>query len=230
MEQSDKNFKWIYKIITKKSRKTTRKICELSGGAENAMKLHYLKSRKICYNMSVSTWGKRPCTSDMSHHCWAEGKEHLPWPAGNAPPHAAQAALCHLHHKDTLLAQVHIVIHSLLRSFSPKLLSTQLVPCAYCCLKLFVTRGRTFYISLLNLMRFLFYPVLQSVQLSLNGSTPLWCINCSPQFHTICNLAEDAICRIIQVINESAEQYWPPCDLCPGRTWAADHTPLGPFV
>jgi len=113
------------------------------------------------------------------------------------------------------------------RSFSPKLLSSQLAPCTYLCMGLFVTKGRIFYIPSLKFMRFLFCQVLQPVQVSLNSSIPLWCINNFSQFHTICRLAESALYHTIQVVNEDVEQCWPICDLSLNRFCTADHNPLG---
>lgn len=48
---------------------------------------------------------------------------------------------------------------------------------------------------------------LHPLEVPLNGSTSVWCISRSSQFHIIFIFAEGAFCPIIQVINEDAKQY-----------------------
>jgi len=53
----------------------------------------------ICSSPWLSCTGKPrtgPTTLDVLHQCWAEEKDHLPWPAGDAFPNAAQDAVGHL--------------------------------------------------------------------------------------------------------------------------------------
>lgn len=52
-------------------------------------------------------------------------------------------------------------------------------------------------------------PVLQSVQVPLNGSTAIWCANHSSQFCTICTFAEGALCPIFHIANKDVKQHWP---------------------
>ncbi|KAK4825521.1 hypothetical protein QYF61_000034 [Mycteria americana] len=51
------------------------------------------------------------------------------------------------------------------------------------------------------------------VQVPLDGSTTLWCINHSSEFGVISKLAEDTLCPIIHIMNEDVKQdwtqYWP---------------------
>ncbi|KAJ7419858.1 glycoprotein xg [Willisornis vidua] len=70
---------------------------------------------------------------------------------------------------------------------------------------------------LLELHEFPVCPVLQDVQVPLNGSTDTWCISHSYQFYIICKLVEGAHDFIIQVINEelnstgtSVSRSWTP--------------------
>ncbi|KAK4826730.1 hypothetical protein QYF61_010983 [Mycteria americana] len=51
-------------------------------------------------------------------------------------------------------------------------------------------------------------PFLQPVQVPLDVSTTLWCVSHSSQLCAISILAEDALCSIIQIINEYVEQDW----------------------
>ena len=59
-------------------------------------------------------------------------------------------------------------------------------------------------------------PILQPVEVPLNGSTTIWCISHPSQFCIICELAEGALCPIVHIINEDVEQYCPSID-----TWGA---------
>lgn len=75
-------------------------------------------------------------------------------------------------------------------------------------------------------------PFLQSVKVPLNGSTTILCINYSSQF-PICQLAEVALCAVIQVINQAAKQCWPQRQSLgytdsywpPDGLHASDHSP-----
>lgn len=50
-------------------------------------------------------------------------------------------------------------------------------------------------------------PFIQPVKVPLKGSTTLWCVSHSSQFHIIYELAESALCPSLRVINEDVEQY-----------------------
>ena len=52
-------------------------------------------------------------------------------------------------------------------------------------------------------------PVLQPVQIPLDGSTATWCISRSSQYCVICKLAEVVLCPIVQVVNKDVRHYWP---------------------
>ncbi|KAK4832039.1 hypothetical protein QYF61_020554 [Mycteria americana] len=49
-------------------------------------------------------------------------------------------------------------------------------------------------------------PLLQPVEVPLNGSTVIWCISHSSQFGVICKLAESTLYPVIQMINEDVKQ------------------------
>lgn len=50
-------------------------------------------------------------------------------------------------------------------------------------------------------------PFIQPVKVPLKGSTTLWCVSHSSQFHIIYELAVSALCPSLWVINEDVEQY-----------------------
>lgn len=61
----------------------------------------------------------------------------------------------------------------------------------------------TLHFRVLNLKRFL---SIQPVKVHFNAAG-LWCISHSFKFR-ICELAEGALCPVIQAINEDVEQHW----------------------
>lgn len=86
-----------------------------------------------------------------SHQCWIEGKDHLSQPAGKRSPNIAQDTAA-------FTARTHCwLMFNLVtpRSFSAKLLSSQVVPSMSWCLGLLLPRCWTLQFPLLNFMRFL---------------------------------------------------------------------------
>ncbi|KAK4828308.1 hypothetical protein QYF61_025320 [Mycteria americana] len=146
-----------------------------------------------------------------------QGKVHLPQPAGNTPPDAAQDTISLLCCKGTLLAHVQLGVHqdpqvlfceaAFKLSGSQHILEHEVVPSQVKDFALLVELHEVS-ISLL----------LQPVEVPLDGSTTLWHTSCSSQFGVICKLAEGTLCPIIQIINEDVEQdwshYWPTTRLC----------------
>lgn len=67
---------------------------------------------ELCLLWAEQSWlSLSPCAVHFtcsnistSHQCCVEGKHHLPWPAGNNLPHAAQAAAILLYFRGVLLA------------------------------------------------------------------------------------------------------------------------------
>lgn len=68
-----------------------------------------------CFSKTVSPleWGRQNWTSTLkvSQQCWAEDKDHLFWPAGNALSNVAQEADSRLCHKGILLAHGQLSVH-----------------------------------------------------------------------------------------------------------------------
>lgn len=59
-------------------------------------------------------------------------------------------------------------------------------------------------LSFVELQETLVILFLQTIQVPLNSSTPIWCIRHSSQFCIICKLAEDALYLSVWVINEDS--------------------------
>lgn len=95
-----------------------------------------------------------------------------------------------------------LVVHLDCKAVICKASFCHLVPSTYWYLGLFLPRCRTLYLSLLK-FEIPRCPFLQSAQLLLSGSTPIWC-NLS-QFNVTSKLAENTLYHIIQIINENVK-------------------------
>lgn len=138
--------------------------------------------------------------------CWitnAEVRAHLPEPAGNALPKAAQESAGH---KSALLAHVQLVQEhpsSLQRCFPV----SELPICAatfIICAPAYV-QVQDFALLSAELHQSPVHSFLHTGETLLNCDTIIWCTN--PNI--ICKLAEGVLCPIIQVINKAVKQYWP---------------------
>ena len=77
-------------------------------------------------------------------------------------------------------------------------------------------------------------PLLQPVQVPLDGLLSLQCIDCTSQLGVICKLAEGALNALICVIREDAEEHWSQdqplrdtaCDQSPPSHRIIKHNPL----
>lgn len=63
-------------------------------------------------------------------------------------------------------------------------------------------------ICLVKLQEIPLCPLVQPVEVPLDINITTWCTSCSSQFCIICELAEGALCPIVQVINEDVRQYF----------------------
>ena len=77
-------------------------------------------------------------------------------------------------------------------------------------------------------------PLLQPVQVPLDGFPSLQCVNSTAQLGVVCKLAGGALDFIIYVIDEDVEEHWSQdqplgdatCGWSPPRRRAIDHNPL----
>lgn len=100
------------------------------------------------------------CCTEGPQYCTCvspvlSGKDHLPWPAGNALPEAAWGTVGHMQGHVAVLCSTWCPWGSP-RAFSAKLLSNQLASSTHWCMGLFVSRCRTLHFPLWSSLRFLF--------------------------------------------------------------------------
>lgn len=154
-----------------------------------------------------SPW-KHTRIPDVSHQCWEEGKDHPPWPAGNIFLNANQDAICLLCLKGALL------LHGLLRSWwNPYVLSHRatfwlvmshsvLVPGVILPwgAGLLISFCWSFWDSCRLITQLFKVPLTECRATS-------QCMNCSSRFVSSENF-ENALCPIVQVINEVVRRHW----------------------
>jgi len=137
----------------------------------------------VCPHFSCT--GTEPSSAGVSHQCWVGQKDHLPQPAADALPNAAHDAF-------GLLWCTGSWSNRTTRSFSAQPLSSWL---AWGGMVPGVTplHVQDFTFPFAELCEVPVSPFLQPVQVSLDDSTPTWCINCSSQLCVISQLAQDSI-------------------------------------
>jgi len=64
-----------------------------------------------CISSVLGSWKQDPALWVWAHQCWAEGKVHLPWPAGKVLYSAAQGPVGCLCCKGALLAHGQLGVH-----------------------------------------------------------------------------------------------------------------------
>jgi len=141
------------------------------------------------------------------HQCWAEGKDHLPWPAGNALLNAAQDAICHSE-------RVHCWLLVNLSTSTPTLFLQICFPAGWSLL----CTGAWVHFSL-KCWRASYFPLnfmwfLSARFFCLSSSLWMAAQPCVYQpFVTILYRLKAyivrAVCSIIQAIDEEVKQYWP---------------------
>lgn len=155
-------------------------------------------------------------TSGVVQQSWAQGKDHLPRPAGNTLLNASQNTI------SLFLPQAHIAAYppaehqELQYPFLESCFPDHLL--VYWCLGSFFPSCRTLYSPLLSCIRFQSaHSFLRPIDDLLDGSTTLWCVRGSHQFWVIRKFSEGTLWPIILVINEVAEQDWT-------QYWPLEHT------
>ena len=140
--------------------------------------------------------------------CGIKGKHHLPQPAGNAVPKAAQDTICLLCSKGALLAHVQPGFHQDLQVLFCEAAFQMCVFQHTSVHQVVLPHVQEFTLPLVGLREIPFGPFLQPVEGLLEGSTTLRHISQSSQFDVVCKLAESTLCPIIQTFNEDVEQDW----------------------
>lgn len=111
--------------------------------------LSHLSGPSLDSSVSLLYWGHHGWT--QHDWCCTERKDHFCLSPGSAFPNAAQEAVGHLCSKWHIAGSAYVSWHP--RSFSAKLLSSQLVPSMYWCTGLFLSRCRTSHFPLLCFVR-----------------------------------------------------------------------------
>ena len=132
-----------------------------------------------------------PSTPDVSPQCWAEGKYHLPQPAGNAPPNAAQEAVSLCCCKGAWLACGQLVHHD--HQVLHKAAFKPVKPQCVLVHGIFPSVGQDFALPFKEFHEVPLCPFLQPVKVPLNGSVTFWCISHSSELCIVCELAEGAL-------------------------------------
>ena len=137
------------------------------------------------------------------HKSRVEGDNHLPLPAGHPFLMQPRTQLAFW------AASAHYRLMSSFsstgtpKSFSTELLSGRSSPSSYKYLGLPQPKCSTLHLALLNLMA----PLLQPVQIPLDGFPSFQRINCPTQLGVIRKLAEGALDAIVYVIDEDIEEH-----------------------
>lgn len=169
------------------------------------------------------------------HRCWIRGKAHLP-KVSNTSPSAAQDTARPLCGKATLLVRVQLNDHQTPRSFSAKLLSSQVGSSIHLHMRLFFARCRisNFWLNFMWFLASHFSRLLWSLWMAAwpadKSATPPSFVSTnllrvefasSPRsLMTMLNRTGPQHCPLVYTAN-----YWPPT-----RLYAPDHHPLGPTV
>lgn len=107
---------WVF-ILTRSSLKLT--FSRLTSPSSQALLIRqmlqsYISFINLCWTCSsvlcLSCAGKVRTVQMCPHQCWVEGKNHLPWPAFNIYPNAAQVSTGPLYLKGALLTHVQLAV------------------------------------------------------------------------------------------------------------------------
>ncbi|KAK4830181.1 hypothetical protein QYF61_008972 [Mycteria americana] len=143
-----------------------------------------------------------------SHQSRAEGQNHLPRPAGHAAFDAAQDTVGFLGCECTLSAHVQLFIHQypqvLLHraALNPFISQPVLIP------GVALTQVQDPALGLVEPHEVPIDPLLQLVQVPLDGIPSLRRVNHTTQLGVICKLAEGAFDPTVHVTDEGVKQYW----------------------
>jgi len=128
-----------------------------------------------------------------SHQSGAEGQNPLPRPAGHTAGDAAQDEVGFLCCKRTLLAHVQLFIHWYPQVLVGRAALNPFIPQPVLTLGLTSTHAQDLALGLVETHEVHMDPLLQLVQVPLEGILSFWCVNCTTQLGVICKLAEGVL-------------------------------------
>ncbi|KAK4830062.1 hypothetical protein QYF61_008400 [Mycteria americana] len=143
-----------------------------------------------------------------SHQGRVEGQNHLLQPAGHASFDAAQVTVGFLGCKCTLLAHVQLFIHQYPQVLLLRAALNPLITQPVLRLGVALTHVQDLALGLVDPHEVHMGPLLQLVQVPLDGIPSLRHANCATQLGVICKLAEGALDATVHVIGEDIKQYW----------------------
>ncbi|KAK4830254.1 hypothetical protein QYF61_009321 [Mycteria americana] len=142
-----------------------------------------------------------------SYQSRVEGQNHLPQPAGHTSFDAAQDTVGLLGCKRTLLAHVQLFIHQYPQVLLCKADLNPFIPQPVLISEVALTQLQDPALGLAEPHEVHMGPLLQLVQVPLDGIPSLRRVTCTTQLGVICKLAEGALNPTVYVI-EDTRQYW----------------------
>ncbi|KAK4827094.1 hypothetical protein QYF61_014196 [Mycteria americana] len=143
-----------------------------------------------------------------SHQSRAEGQNHLPRPAGHAAFDAAQDTVGFLGCECTLLGHIQLFIHQYPQVLLHRAALNPFIPQPVLILGADPTQVQDLVLGLAEPHEVHMGPLLQLVQVPLDGIPSLRHVNCTTQLGVVCKLAEGALDPTVCVIDEDIKHYW----------------------
>ncbi|KAK4831083.1 hypothetical protein QYF61_015281 [Mycteria americana] len=137
-----------------------------------------------------------------SHQSRVEGQNHLPRPAGHASFDAAWDTVGLLGCECTLLARVQLFIHQYPYVLLPRAALNPFNPQPVLISGVALTQVQDPALGLVEPHEVHISPLLELVQVPLDGILSLRCVNCTTQLGVICKLAEGALKPTVYVTDE----------------------------
>lgn len=107
-----------------------------------------------------------------------------------------------LHHQGPSVTCIQFVVHQNPQDLLVELFSSKFSPNLYCCMGLTPSQVQDFTFTFVKHHDVSVSPFLKLVKIHLNRSPALQCINYSPQFDVVHELAETAFCPMAQVTDD----------------------------
>ena len=142
-----------------------------------------------------------------SHESGVKGQNYLPRPAGHASLDADQDTVDLLACKHTLLAHIKLFIPQYPQVLLGRAALKPLTPLPVLVLRVALTQMQDHALGLVEPHDVHMGPLLELVQVPLDGIPSFWCVSCSTQLGIICKLAEGALSVTVYVIDENVKQH-----------------------
>ena len=137
-----------------------------------------------------------------------EWQNHLPQPAGHAPFDVTQDKVGFLDCERTLSAHVQLPIHQYPQDLLGRDALNPFIPQACTDTRLALTEVQDLAFGLVEPHEVHACPLLELVQVPLDGISSLQCVDHSTQLGVICKFSEGALNPTVCVIDKDIKQYW----------------------